>query len=321
MKHLMKKIIKKKYSKIWLAGHRGLVGSAVLKLLKKNKYNVIHKTSLQLDLRNKIHVTKYLKINKPDLIILCAGKVGGILANSLNPIEFYYDNITIGNNVIKSAFDLKIKNLIYLGSSCIYPSNLKRKINESDLLNGKLEKTNEYYALAKISCTKFCQSISKVKSFKYTSIMPCNVYGPNDNFDKTNSHVFAALISKIYNAKINNKKKISLWGSGKPRREFIHSYDLAKSIKLIMEKSPNSSIINVGVGNDISIKRLAYKISKELDFNGKIIFDNNRPDGTYRKLLNNSKIINLGWKQNIDLDSGIKDMIFHYRKNIKKYGA
>ena len=314
MKSLMKLVNKKNFKKVWIAGHRGLVGSAILKLLKEKKYNLIHQTSSQLDLRNKNKVFNYIKKNKPDLIILCAGRVGGILANSTNPIDFYYDNVTIGNNVIMSAADLKIKNLIYFGSSCIYPNNLKRKIQEDDLLTGSLEKTNEAYSLAKISCTKLCQSISIIKKYRYISVMPCNVYGPNDNFDITKSHVMAALVSKFYEAKVKNLKEVVVWGTGKPRREFIHSRDLAESIIFIINNSNKNLIINIGVGYDLSINSLAKKIANIINFKGKIIFDNTKPDGTYQKLLNNNKILNLGWKPKINLDDGIKDMIKYYEK-------
>lgn len=314
MKSLEKLVIKKKFKKIWIAGHRGLVGSAILKLLKEKKYNLIYRTKSQLDLRNKHKVFNYIKKNKPDLIILCAGRVGGILANSKNPIDFYYDNVTIGNNVIKSASDLKIKNLIYFGSSCIYPNNLKRKIQEDDLLTGSLEKTNEAYSLAKISCTKLCQSISIIKKYRYISVMPCNVYGPNDNFDITNSHVMAGLVSKFYEAKVKKFKKVVVWGTGKPRREFIHSRDLAESIIFIINNSNKNLIINIGVGYDFSISSLAKKIAKIINFKGKIIFDSKKPDGTYQKLLNNNKILNLGWEPKINLDDGIKEMINYYEK-------
>lgn len=310
----MKLVSKKKFKKVWIAGHRGLVGSAILKLLKEKKYNLIYQTSSQLDLRNKNKVFNYIKKNKPDLIILCAGRVGGILANSSNPIDFYYDNVTIGNNVIKSAADLKIKNLIYFGSSCIYPNNLKRKIQEDDLLKGSLEKTNEAYSLAKISCTKLCQSISLIKKYRYISVMPCNVYGPNDNFDKRNSHVMAALVSKFYEAKVKNYKKVIVWGTGKPRREFINSQDLAESILFIINSTNKNLIINIGVGYDLSINSLAKKIANLINFKGKIIFDSTKPDGTYQKLLDNNKILNLGWKPKINLDDGIKEMINYYEK-------
>ncbi len=311
----MKPKILKKNKTIWLAGHRGLVGKSILSLLKKNQYNVIFKTSKQLDLRNFTKVKNFLKKNMPDQIIISAGNVGGILANKNEPINFYYDNLTIGNNIIKAAYELKIKNLLYLGSSCIYPKNIKRKILESDLLKGELEKTNEAYALAKIACTKYCQFVNNNSKLNYKTVMPCNVYGPNDNFHSTNSHVMASLIKKFTNAKKLNKKNVVIWGTGLPKREFIFVDDLSRAILKIIQKNFKEDIINIGVGYDITINDLAKKISKILNYNGKIIHDKTKPDGTYRKLLDNSKITKLGWSPTIHLDEGISKTIKWYKAN------
>lgn len=308
-------ITKVSKKKIWLAGHNGLVGRSLLKILKKNNYNVLHKSSKILDLRNKTRVFNFLKKHKPDIIIIAAGKVGGILANQNNPIDFYYDNISIGNNIIKSAYDLRIKNLIYFGSSCIYPNNLKRRIVENDLLTGKLEKTNEYYALAKIGCTKLCQAINKNKNFNYLTVMPCNVYGKYDNFDRNNSHVMASLIRKFIEAKKNKKNSVKIWGTGKPLREFIYVDDLSRAIIKILHKKPAYDIINIGVGDDVSIKNLAQIISKITSFSGKLVFDRSKPDGTYRKLLNNERIKSLGWKAEFNLEKGIQNVVNWYLKN------
>ena len=241
----MKKKNSKKIKKVWLAGHRGLVGRSILNTLKKNNFNVLFKTSKELDLRNFTKVKNFLKKYKPDLVIISAGKVGGILANKKQPIDFYYDNLTIGNNIIKASYEEKIKHLIYLGSSCIYPKNIKRKINESDLLKGELEKTNEAYAIAKISCTKYCNFINQNSKFNYITVMPCNVYGPNDNFHSTNSHVMASLIKKFVYAKNKREKQVIVWGSGLPKREFIYVEDLSNAILQIIRKNYSGDIINV----------------------------------------------------------------------------
>lgn len=304
----------KKIKKIWLAGHRGLVGSAILRSLKLRKYEIITATSTNLDLRNKIKVNNFIKNNSPDLIILSAGKVGGILANSTQPLSFLYDNLSIVSNVIKCAHDNSIRNLIYLGSSCIYPNNVKTKINEDMLLTGKLEKTNEWYALAKIVGVKLCEAISKNKDFNYISVMPTNVYGPNDNFHPTQSHVMPALIRRFIEAKKNNNKEIVIWGTGKPKREFIHSYDLAEAIMFIIEKNFKGNIINVGVGHDLRILDLVNILRKLTNFNGKILFDHSKPDGTFRKLLDISKIKSLGWNYKIELKDGIFSTINWYEK-------
>ncbi len=308
----------KKNKKIWLAGHRGLVGSAIHRALKAKNYDIITATSKQLDLRDKDRVNYFIKKNKPDIVILSAGKVGGIMANSTQPLSFLYDNVSIVSNVIKCSHDNKIKRVIYLGSSCIYPNNYKTKINEKMLLTGQLEKTNEWYALAKIVGVKLCEAINKEKNFNYVAVMPTNVYGPKDNFHPTHSHVMPALIRRFVEAKNTNKKKIVIWGTGKPKREFIHSYDLADAIIIIIEKNFREDIINVGTGIDLKIKELV-KVLKELtDFKGEIIFDNTKPDGTYRKILDISKIQSLGWKQKISLTQGIKSTISWYEKHYIK---
>lgn len=311
----MKQRISKKIKKVWLAGHRGLVGKSILTILKKNKYEVLFKTSKELDLRNFIKVKNFIKKNNPDLIIVTAGKVGGILANKNQPIDFYYDNLTIGNNIIKASYDAKVKNLIYLGSSCIYPKNINRKIFEKDLLKGELEKTNEGYAMAKISCTKYCNFINQNSKLNYITVMPCNVYGPNDNFHSTNSHVMASLIKKFVYAKNTRKKNVVIWGTGLPKREFIYVDDLSNAILKIIQKNFDEDIINVGVGYDITIKNLAKKISKILQYDGKIIHDKSKPDGTFRKLLDNSKITKLGWSPSFDLDEGIQKTIKWFKEN------
>lgn len=301
------KILKNK--KVFVAGHRGLVGSAIIRYLSNLKYEVkiLTVTKKKLDLTNQNLTFQWIKKNKPDYIIIAAGKVGGIYANNNYPYDFISINSQIANNLIISAFENKVKNLVYLGSSCIYPNNLNRKIKENDLLKGRLESTNEFYSIAKILGCKLCESINKNYSLNYFSIMPTNTYGQNDNYDDLNSHVMPALLKKFYLAKKNKLPQVEVWGSGKPLREFIHVDDLASGIVKSMINNTNKfPYLNIGYGDDISIKKLALMIKKITKFEGKIVFNRSKPDGTKRKLLDSSRIRSLGWSPKIDLEKGIQ---------------
>lgn len=302
--------------KIFIAGHKGMVGSAILRQIKKNKAKVIVRTKKQLDLTDEKKVFKFFETNKLDQVYLCAAKVGGILANMKYPVDFLLNNIKIQNNIITACHKYGVKNLIFIGSSCIYPKNISRKIKETDILTGELEKTNEAYAIAKISGVKLIQSINqqfkKYKNFKI--LMPCNLYGPNDNYHANNSHVLAALIRKFSIAKKKKLKNITIWGTGKPRREFMYVDNFAKAAIFFMKKKINNRknenyLINIGCGDDLTIKELVIKLSKIFNYKGKITFDKKKPDGVKRKLLNINKARRLGWKSKENFDYELKNHI------------
>ncbi len=311
--------MKKNKKKIFVAGHNGMVGAAITKLLKKKKIKVFTIDKKKLNLLESEKVLKYFKKNNFDQVYLCAARVGGINANIKNPYKFINQNLIIQNNIINSALITKVKRLIFLGSSCIYPVK-NSKIYEKDLLNGSLEKTNEFYAVAKLAGIKLCQSINieyDYEKYRYISIMPCNLFGPKDNYDLENGHVFAALLKKIIIAKRNNLNHIEVWGSGKPKREFLHSEDLASALYKLMnlpekqiKKELPELLFNVGSGKEFTILKLAKVISKEIQFTGKIKFNRNYPDGVNRKILDSTKIKSLGWKP-ISINSRIKE---HIRK-------
>jgi GDP-L-fucose synthase len=316
--------------KIYVAGHNGLVGSAIVRLLKKKKVKIITSDRKKIDLTNQNDVKKFLKKEKPDQIYIAAAKAGGIYANSIYPADFIYDNVMIEANIIHQAFLNGIKKILFLGSSCIYPKFQSRPIKENKLLTGPLEVTNEPYALAKITGIKLCESYNRQYGKKfgidYRSVMPSNLYGVSDNYNLQNSHVIPALIRKFYEAKINNNPKVIVWGSGKPKREFLYIDDLAKACYFLMntkkEKfyagaNPMCSHINVGSGYDLTIKRLAENIKKIVGFKGTIEFDKNKPDGVKKKLLDNTRIRKLGWKPRISLKRGLKKTFQDYKK---KYG-
>ena len=313
---------------IFVAGHKGMVGSNIIKELKNKGYeNIITVSKEDLDLRSNQKVETWFKHNKPNIVILAAAKVGGIEANNNYPTEFLIDNLKIQNNVIECAWKNNAKRLLFLGSSCIYPKYAKQPIKEEELLTSSLEKTNESYAIAKISGLQLCKSLRNQYGFDAISLMPTNLYGPGDNFDLSNGHVLAALIKKFCDAKINNDKQVKCWGSGKPFREFLHVNDLAKACIFCLENwnpkashSPrdadnnNLTFLNVGTGKDISIKELAILISEITEYNGEIIWDTTKPDGTPKKLLDISRISNLGWRPNISLREGIKSTVDYYKK-------
>ena len=314
----------KKNSFIFLAGHNGLVGKSVLNLLKiKGFRNIITVDRKKLDLRNYDKVKKFFKKKKIDYMVMAAARAGGIIANSSNQKDFYLQNVEIQNSLLKLALEKKIKRTIYLGTSCIYPKFAKNPIKEESLLTGELEKTNQCYAIAKISGIKLSEALFNDYKLNIICLMPTNVYGLNDNFDMTNGHVIPAMISKFIEAKKKKKREIRLLGTGKPVREFIHSNDLAQAIFTCLKSSQKKitkifknklPIINVGSGESLTIMKLSRIIAKELEYNGNIVFDKNFPDGTYKKNLNSEKILKLGWKPKIKLSAGISEVIKY--KNI-----
>ena len=301
-------------AKIYVAGHTGLIGSAVVrKLLEKNYKNILIVNKKDLDLRNQESVYLFLKKNKPNYIIMAAAKVGGIFANNKYRAEFIYDNLAMQNNIINGSFINKINNLIFLGSSCIYPRESRQPIKESYLLAGKLETTNEPYAIAKIAGIKMCESYNFQYGTNFKCLMPSNSYGINDNFDPKSSHFFPALIRKVHEAKIYNKHSITLWGSGKARRELIFSEDVAEACIFFMKKKTKETLINIGTGKDFSIKYYANFIIKNLNCNiKKINFDKSKPDGTLRKLLDVSLANSYGWKSKINLQKGLLKTYKHF---------
>ena len=306
------------HSKIYIAGHNGMVGSAISRKLKSLGYhNLITKSSKELDLRNQEQTQDFFKNEQPEFVFLAAAKVGGILANSTYKADFIYDNLMIQNNVIKSAHYYSVKKLLFLGSSCIYPRDASQPIKEEYLLSGYLESTNEPYAIAKIAGLKMCEYFREQYGCNFISAMPSNVYGPNDNFDPKTSHVFAALIKKFHDAKIHNQSKVEIWGSGSPKREFLHVDDLANALIFLMENYHSKETINIGTGQDISIKELSYSMQNIIGFNGELEWNTSMPDGTAKKLLDVSKINNLGWKADIKLNTGIALTYDWYTKNLK----
>ena len=307
-----------KNSKIYIAGHNGMAGRACWKVLKSNGFNnLIGKNSKDLDLKDFDNTKNFLKNESPEIIINAAAKVGGIHANNIYPYEFLMENMLIQNNLLKSSHELNIEKFIFLGSSCIYPKLCKQPIKEEYLLTGPLEPTNQWYAIAKISGVKLVESLRKQFNAKYVSLMPTNLYGPNDNFDLETSHVLPALIRKFHEAKINNTDHVVVWGSGLPMREFLHVNDLAEAILFFINNDNYESLYNVGYGSDISIKDLALLIKSIINYKGKIIFDKSKPDGTPRKLIDSSKINKLGWRPKISLEDGIKNTYNWYLNNFK----
>lgn len=293
-------------SKIFVAGHRGMVGSAIYRKLQALGYsNILVRTSQELDLRNQEAVRTFFEKEQPEYVFMAAAKVGGILANNTYRAEFFYDNSMIQNNVIHNAYRYGVKKMLFLGSSCIYPKNAPQPLKEEYLLTGLLESTNEPYAIAKISGIKMCDAYRSQYGCDFISAMPTNMYGPNDNYDLQNSHVLPALIRKFHEAKEKGASEVVVWGSGTPLREFMHSEDLADACLFLMEHYSEEGPINVGVGNDLSIKELALLIQEIVGFEGKIVWDSSKPDGTPRKLMDVSKINNLGWKAKISLRDGI----------------
>lgn len=303
-------------AKIFVAGHRGLVGSAIVRMLRKEGFtNLVLKTHKELDLTNQHAVTEFFAQEKPEYIFLAAAKVGGIMANKTYPADFIYHNLAIQTNIIHSAYAHKVKKLLFLGSSCIYPKLCPQPIKEEYLLSGALEPSNKAYAIAKIAGIIMCQSYNEQYGTKFISLMPTNLYGPNDNFDLENSHVLPAMIRKFHDAKIAKNHDVTLWGTGSAEREFLHVDDLAEASLFLMKNYDDSAIINVGTGEDVTIKELAEKIKHVIGYEGTINWDTTKPDGTPRKLLDVSKLHSLGWKHNISLDLGITATYDWFKKN------
>ena len=306
-----------KNAKIYIAGHRGMVGSAIKRALKNSGYaNLICKTKEELDLLDQSSVVEFFKNERPEYVFIAAAKVGGILANNTYPADFIYQNLQIQNNIIYNAHKYKVKKLLFLGSSCIYPKLANQPIKEEYLLTGLLEPTNEAYAIAKIAGLKMCQYYKKQYGANFISCMPTNLYGPNDNFDLENSHVLPALIRKFYEARKENKENITIWGSGTPKREFLFVDDLADACIFLINNYDGVDTINVGVGKDISISELAQMIKNIIGFSGEIIYDETKPDGTLKKLLDVSRINDLGWKAQTTLEDGLKKTIECYKKSL-----
>jgi GDP-L-fucose synthase len=303
--------------KIFLAGKNGLLGSAIYKVLIKNenKAIILKPNSNELNLAKFLETDRWFKKNKPHYVILAAAKAGGILDNMNNPVNYMMDNIKIQTNVIECSYKYKIKKLIFIGSSCVYPKFSKNPIVESSLLEGKLEETNQWYAITKIHGIKMCQAFHDQFNCNFSSVMPCNLFGINDKFSDNNSHVIPALIKKFHNAKVKNKKKAEVWGSGKVKREFLFSEDCAKAIYLILKSNKYFDLINIGSGKDISIKNLSKKIKNIINYRGDIKFNKKMPDGVKKKKLDIKKIKKLGWKEEVSLSEGIKLVYSDFLKN------
>lgn len=296
-----------KEAKIYVAGHRGMVGSAIVRCLESQGYhNIVTRTSKELDLRRQEQVEKFFAEEKPDYVFLAAAKVGGIMANNLHPADFMYDNMILEMNVIKAAYDNQVKKLMFLGSSCIYPRMAPQPMPESCLLTSSLEQTNEAYALAKISGLKYCEYLNRQYHTDYISVMPTNLYGPNDNYHPEHSHVLPALIRRFHEAKESGAPSVTIWGTGTPLREFLYVDDLADACVFLMNTYSGNETVNLGTGKELTIKELAETVKRVVGYEGSIEFDTSKPDGTPRKLLDVSKLERLGWKYKTELEDGIR---------------
>lgn len=314
-----------KDAKIYVAGHKGLVGSAICRKLQREGFsNIVVRTKQELNLENQRLTEEFFAAEKPEYVFLAAAKVGGIMANSTYPAEFIYSNLAVQNNVIKASHQFGIKKLLFLGSSCIYPKFAPQPMKEEHLLTSPLEPTNEAYAIAKIAGLKMCRYFNEQYGTNYISVMPTNLYGPNDNYDPENSHVLPALILKFHKAKIENHPDVKLWGTGSPRREFLHADDLADAVVFLMEKydyKDIGEIVNIGCGEDVTIKELAETVKRIVGFEGQLNWDTERPDGTPRKLLDISRIRALGWQPKISLDQGLASVYEDFQANFKRYAG
>ena len=307
----------KKEVKIFVAGHRGMVGSAIVRRLQRAGFeNILTRTRQELDLMDRAAVRVFLETERPDYVVDAAARVGGIAANFEKPVEFLIENLTIQNNVIQAAADFGVTKLLFLGSSCIYPKLAPQPLMEDALLTGPLEPTNDAYAIAKIAGIKLCQAYAREYGKNFISGMPTNLYGPNDNFDLHTSHVLPALIRKVHEAKQGGAKEVSVWGSGTPRREFLHVDDLADACFFLLENYDSPEIVNIGCGEDVSIKELAETVCEVLGFEGSLVFDTSKPDGTPRKLMNIGRLLALGWKPRVNLKEGIRDAHEWFLKNL-----
>jgi GDP-L-fucose synthase len=295
------------FRSVYVAGHKGLVGSALVRHLQKNGYrNILVRTRQELDLRQSDDVRHFFSQAKPEAVVIAAAKVGGIKANSDYPVEFLLENLQIQNNLIAASFEFGVKKLLFLGSSCVYPKLAAQPIREESLLAGPLEPTNEPYAIAKIAGIKLCQAYAQQYGMNFICAMPTNIYGPGDNFDLEKSHVLAALIRKVHEAKLRNQREVTIWGTGTPRREFLHADDLADALLFLLENYDSSEIINVGCGEDQTIRELVEIVARVIGFKIDLVFDTTKPDGTPRKLLDTSRLQAMGWKSRISLNDGIQ---------------
>lgn len=308
-----------KQSRIFVAGHRGMVGSALVRRLVAAGYtNVVTRTRLELDLMDQAAVNRFFEAEKIDVVLLAAARVGGIFANASRPGEFIYENLVIETNVIHAAYRAQVERLVFFGSSCIYPKQCPQPIREEYLLTSSLEPTNDAYAIAKIAGLKLCEAYNCEYNTQYVSLMPTNLYGPNDNYDLKSSHVLPALLRKAHEAKLNGADTLTVWGSGTPRREFLHVDDLAAATLFVLENNVMEGLFNVGVGEDLSIRELAECICKVVGFDGELVFDASKPDGTSRKLLDVSRLAQMGWRATIGLEQGIAST---YREFVESYAG
>lgn len=304
-------------AKVFIAGHRGMVGSAIKRELENQKFsNIICKSRDELDLLNQNSVAKFFENERPEFVIIAAAKVGGILANDQHPAEFLHQNLVIETNLIHSAHVSGVKKLLFLGSSCIYPKRAPQPLKEEHLLTGPLEPTNEWYAIAKIAGIKLCQAYRRQYGSDFISAMPTNLYGPNDNYDLKSSHVLPALIRKFHEAKTSDTPTVMCWGTGSPMREFLHADDLAQACVFLMENYSAEEFINVGFGSDISIRDLSELVKKVTRYTGEIVWDTSKPDGTPRKLMDSSRILSLGWKPKINLEEGIRSAYQDFQNSL-----
>jgi GDP-L-fucose synthase len=305
-----------KTSRIYIAGHTGLVGSALLRRLEDDGYsNLIVRKHSEVDLTRQSEVEAFLKAERPEYVFLAAAKVGGIWANNAYPAEFIYSNLAVQTNIIHASYVFNVKKLLFLGSSCIYPKHCLQPMKEEYLLSGYLEPTNEPYAIAKIAGIKMCESYNRQYGTHFISVIPTNLYGPNDNFDLETSHVLPAMIRKFYEAKVAGRKEVEVWGTGKPRREFLHVDDLSDACVYLMNNYDGNEVINIGVGEDLTIRELSELIYSIVEFEGKLRFDTSKPDGTPVKRLDVSKLNSIGWKATISLERGIEETYRWYLKN------
>ena len=307
-----------KESKIFVAGHRGMVGSAIVRRLQAEGFTqILTRNRSDLDLLDRLAVRRFFEIERPEFVFDAAARVGGIIANSEKPVEFLIENLTIQNNVIQAAADFGAAKLLFLGSSCIYPKLAPQPISEDSLLTGPLEPTNDAYALAKIAGIKLCQAYAKQYGKNFISAMPTNLYGPNDNFDLRTSHVLPALIRKVHEAKTSGARTVAVWGTGTPRREFLHVDDLADACLFLLNNYDSPEIVNIGCGEDFTIRELVETVCETLGFDGELVFDTSKPDGTPRKLLNTEKLRSLGWSPRIPLREGILDAYTWFLKSAR----
>jgi GDP-L-fucose synthase len=321
LKFIAGKRLMRKNSKIYIAGHTGMVGSAILRALRTQGYeNLIFETRAKLDLTRQSMVEQFFDRYKPKYVFLVAAKVGGVMANSTKPADFIYENLAIQTNIIEWAWVFGATKLLFLGTSCVYPKDSLQPMRENCLLTGALEPTNEAYAIAKIAGIKMCQAYNRQYHTNFICVMPPNLYGENDNFNSKDAHVIGALIAKFHEAKINHKKQVELWGTGNPQREFMHVDDLADACLFLMENYNESEIINAGMGTDISILHLAWAIKSVVEYKGDIVWDYSKPDGIKRKLLDNLRVTNLGWKPRIYLRAGLEKTYEWYKENQAKNG-